>query len=338
MFFFFEFTYVFVLYIVVILCMLITVAFFTVYERKFLAAAHQRVGPNVVGPFGLLQAIADGVKLFLKEFILPLRANRVLFVFAPMLVFFLSLMSWLVVPFNSGIVVSNISLGVIFILLISSLNVYGIILSGWAGNSRYAFLGALRSAAQMISYELAMSTCILTVVLCSGSLNLTQIVNAQVDVWYFWPLWPIFLIFFICSLAETNRSPFDLPEAESELVSGYNTEHSAFPFAFFFLGEYLSIVLLSNLNVLFFFGGWLPPFNFLQLNPILGFDFNWIWYFIKVFFFLTLFVWVRGSMPRYRYDQLMRLGWKVFLPLTFALFGFSVSFLYTFVGSAPLLF
>jgi len=318
--------------------MLITVAFFTVYERKLLAAAHQRVGPNVVGPFGLLQAIADGVKLFLKEFILPLRANRVLFVFAPMLVFFLSLMSWLVVPFGSGLVVSNINLGVIFILLISSLNVYGIILSGWSGNSRYAFLGALRSAAQMISYELAMSTCILTVVLCSGSLNLTQIVNAQTDVWYFWPLWPIFIMFFICSLAETNRSPFDLPEAESELVSGYNTEHSAFPFAFFFLGEYLSIVLLCNLNVLFFFGGWLPPFSFLQFEPILGFDLNWIWYFIKVFCFLTLFVWVRGSVPRYRYDQLMRLGWKVFLPLTFALFGFSVSFLYVFVGAAPIFF
>lgn len=182
MFFVFEFTYIFALYIIVILCMLITVAFFTVYERKVIAASNQRVGPNVVGPFGLLQAIADGVKLFLKEFILPLRANRVLFIFAPMLVFFLSLMSWLVVPFGSNIVVSNINLGVIFILLISSLNVYGIILSGWSGNSRYAFLGALRSAAQMISYELAMSTCVLTVVLCAGSLNLTQIVNAQTDV------------------------------------------------------------------------------------------------------------------------------------------------------------
>jgi len=318
--------------------MLITVAFFTVYERKFLASMHQRVGPNVVGPLGLLQAIADGVKLFLKEFILPLRANRILFVFAPMLVFFLSLMSWLVVPFGPNIVVSNINLGVIFILLISSLNVYGIILSGWAGNSRYAFLGALRSAAQMISYELTMGTCILSVALCAGSLNLTQIVLAQADVWYFWPLWPIFLLFFICSLAETNRSPFDLPEAESELVSGYNTEHSAFPFAFFFLGEYLSIVLLCNLNVIFFFGGWLSPIpsEFLFFLP------NWVslsffWYFLKVFVFMTLFVWVRGSLPRYRYDQLMRLGWKVFLPLTFSLFGLSVGLLYVFNGAAPLL-
>ena len=337
MYFILEFVYSFILYIIVILCMLITVAFFTVYERKFLAAINQRVGPNVVGPLGLLQAVADGVKLFLKEFILPLRANRILFVFAPMLVFFLSLLGWLVMPFGANIVVSNINLAAIFLLLISSLNVYGIILSGWSGNSRYAFLGALRAAAQMISYELAMSTCVLVIALCSGSLNLTQIVLAQKGLWYFLPLWPIFIMFFICSLAETNRSPFDLPEAESELVSGYNTEHSSFPFAFFFLGEYLSILLLSNLNVIFFFGGWLAPFEFLNFQ-IGFFDFSWIWYFLKVLFFLSLFIWVRGSFPRYRYDQLMRLGWKVFLPLTFSLFGISVGLLYIFEGAAPFLY
>jgi NADH-quinone oxidoreductase subunit H len=327
--FLFEYAYVLLVFLAIILCMLITVAFFTVYERKLLASIHQRVGPNVVGPLGLLQAIADGVKLFLKEFIIPLRANIFLFIFAPMVTFFLSLLAWLVIPFGQNIVVSNINLGVVFILLISSLNVYGVILSGWASNSRYAFLGALRSAAQMISYELTLGTCILTVILCVGSLNFTDIVLAQTHVWFFWPLWPIWLLFFICSLAETNRSPFDLPEAESELVSGYNTEYAAFPFAFFFLGEYLNIILLCNLNVIFFFGGWLPFTDYSLFSSI---SFSFLWYFIKVFFFITLFVWVRGSLPRYRYDQLMRLGWKVFLPLTFSLFGLSVGFLFLWSG------
>lgn len=292
MYFFGELSFFFIFYLVLIVCMLITVAFYTVYERKLLASVHQRVGPNKVGPLGLLQAIADGVKLFLKEFILPLRSNRFLFVFAPMVTFFLSLLPWLVVPFGPNVMVSNINLGIIFILLVSSLNVYGVILAGWSGNSRYSFLGALRSAAQMISYELTMGTCILIVALCTGSLNLSEIVLAQEHVWYFWALWPVSILFFICSLAETNRSPFDLPEAESELVSGYNTEHAAFPFAFFFLGEYLNIILLSNLNVLFFFGGWLPLFNFafVENSIFLSIISGMFWYFLKTFFFMTLFI------------------------------------------------
>lgn len=330
---FIEIIYNFILFLSIIICLLITVAFFTLYERKLLGAIQQRVGPNKVGIFGLLQAIADAVKLFTKEIVLPIRANRFLFIFAPLMSFFLSLLGWLVIPFGPSIVVSNINLGIVFILLISSLNVYGVILSGWASNSRYAFLGALRSAAQMISYELTMGTNILNVVLFAGSLNLTEIVMAQKNCWYVLPLFPTFILFVICCLAETNRSPFDLPEAESELVSGYNTEYSGFPFALFFLGEYVSILLLCNVIVILFFGGWLPPIDFWMFNFIPFF----FWYFIKVLLFLTFFVWVRASLPRFRYDQLMRLGWKVFLPLSFLFFGLSVGLVIAFEGFAPLL-
>lgn len=243
------------LFIILLVCMLIVVAFFTIYERKLLAAIQQRLGPNKVGFLGLLQAVADGLKVFTKETVIPLKANKALFIFAPIMTFFLSMLALIVIPMGPGVVVSDLNIGVIFILAISSLNVYSVILSGWASNSRYAFLGALRSTAQMISYELTLGTNILCVILCAGSLNLTEIVLAQRNVWYIFPLFPTFIIFLICCLAETNRSPFDLPEAESELVSGYNTEYAGFSFAMFFLGEYLSILVLCNFIVILFLGG-----------------------------------------------------------------------------------
>lgn len=285
-FFVFEVFIKIVLFIILLVCMLIVVAFFTVYERKLLAALQQRLGPNKVGFLGLLQAVADGLKVFTKETIIPLGANRALFIFAPMMTFFLSMLAWIVIPMGPGVVVSNLNIGVIFILAISSLNVYSVILSGWASNSRYAFLGALRSTAQMISYELTMGTNILCVILCAGSLNLTDIVISQKSLWFCFPLFPTFLIFLICCLAETNRSPFDLPEAESELVSGYNTEYAGFSFAMFFLGEYLSILLLCNFIVILFLGGWLPVFDFEYLNFVPHF----VWYFVKVIFFMSFFI------------------------------------------------
>ena len=319
------------LFLSVLVCLLITVAFFTVYERKLLGSIQQRVGPNKVGIFGLLQAIADAVKLFTKEIILPMRANRAIFIFAALTTFFLSLLPWIVMPFGPSVVVSNMDFGILLILLVSSLNVYGIILSGWASNSRYSFLGALRSAAQMISYELTMSTIIVNIAALAGTLNLSEIVIAQKDLWYCLTLFPNFIIFFICCLAETNRSPFDLPEAESELVSGYNTEHSGFPFALFFLGEYINILFLCHLIVILFLGGWQTPW-FLD-----GYISSDLCFALKVLFFLTLFVWVRASLPRYRYDQLMRLGWKVLLPLSFFFLILSILLLALFNGFPPIM-
>jgi NADH-quinone oxidoreductase subunit H len=273
-----------------------------------------RRGPNVVGPFGLLQPIADGLKLFLKETIIPSGANRGIFLLAPCLTFVLALVAWAVIPFGPGLVLADINVGILYLFAISSMGVYGILMAGWASNSKYAFLGALRSAAQMVSYEVSMGFMIITVLLLAGSLNLSDIVMAQKDMWFVIPLFPMAVIFFVSTLAETNRHPFDLPEAEAELVAGYNVEYSSMTFALFFLGEYANMILMSALTVILFLGGWLPP---VDMAP-----FNWVpapvWFAAKISAVLFIFLWVRATFPRYRYDQLMRLGWKVFLPLSLA--------------------
>ncbi len=298
--------------VAIIVPLLVAVAYLTYAERKVIAAMQLRKGPNVVGPFGLLQPIADGLKLLVKETILPSRANKVVFLLAPMLTFLLSLVAWAVIPFGEGIVLSNINVGILYLFAISSLGVYGVIMAGWASNSKYAFLGALRSAAQMVSYEVSIGFVLVTVLLCAGSLNLSEIVLAQKNVWFVLPLLPMFVIFFISALAETNRAPFDLPEAESELVSGYNVEYSAMAFALFFLGEYANMILMSGMTTVLFLGGWLPPVDAAPFNWIPG----PIWFVLKLSFVLFCFLWVRATFPRYRYDQLMRLGWKVFLPFS----------------------
>ena len=293
-----------------------TVAYLTFAERKIIAAMQLRRGPNVVGPFGLLQPIADAVKLLFKETVIPSGANRVVFLAAPMLTFVLSLVAWAVVPFDVGWVLADINVGVLYIFAISSLGVYGIIMAGWASNSKYAFLGALRSAAQMVSYEVAIGFVIITVLLCVGSLNLSDIVLAQQGGgfwnWFWLPLLPMFVIFLVSALAETNRHPFDLPEAEAELVSGYNVEYSSMTFALFFIGEYANMTLMSALTAVLFLGGWLPPFDFAPFTWVPGV----VWFALKIAACLFVFIWVRATFPRYRYDQLMRLGWKVFLPFT----------------------
>ena len=298
--------------VAIIVPLLVAVAYLTYAERKVIAAMQLRKGPNVVGPFGLLQPIADGLKLLVKETILPSRANKVVFLLAPMLTFLLSLVAWAAIPFGEGIVLSNINVGILYLFAISSLGVYGVIMAGWASNSKYAFLGALRSAAQMVSYEVSIGFVLVTVLLCAGSLNLSEIVLAQKNVWFVLPLLPMFVIFFISALAETNRAPFDLPEAESELVSGYNVEYSAMAFALFFLGEYANMILMSGMTTVLFLGGWLPPVDAAPFNWIPG----PIWFVLKLSFVLFCFLWVRATFPRYRYDQLMRLGWKVFLPFS----------------------
>jgi NADH-quinone oxidoreductase subunit H len=304
-----------VAYIVAILVpLLISVAYLTLAERKVIAAMQLRKGPNVVGPFGLLQPIADGLKLFCKETIVPAGANKVVFVLAPMVTFSLAVVAWAVIPFDAGMVLADINVGILYLFAISSLGVYGIIMAGWASNSKYAFLGALRSAAQMVSYEISIGFVIITVLLCVGSLNLSRVVEAQKDMWFALPLLPMFVVFFISALAETNRAPFDLPEAEAELVSGYNVEYSSMTFALFFLGEYANMILMSAITVILFLGGWLPPLDMVPFTWIPG----PIWFALKIAFILFLFLWVRATFPRYRYDQLMRLGWKVFLPLSLA--------------------
>ncbi|WP_424133951.1 NADH-quinone oxidoreductase subunit NuoH [Roseomonas chloroacetimidivorans] len=292
--------------------LLIGVAYMTWAERKIMAAMQLRKGPNVVGPFGLLQPFADAAKMLMKETIVPTGASRVLFIMAPMLTFVLAMIAWAVIPVNEGWAIADINVGVLYLFAISSLGVYGIIIAGWASNSKYAFLGALRSAAQMVSYEVSMGFVIVTVLLCVGSLNLTDIVLAQKGLWFFIPLFPMFIIFFISTLAETNRAPFDLPEGESELVAGFFVEYSAMTFALFFLGEYANMILMSSLTTILFLGGWLPPFDVAPLNWIPG----PIWFILKICLCLFTFVWVRATFPRYRYDQLMRLGWKVFLPIS----------------------
>jgi NADH-quinone oxidoreductase subunit H len=297
----------------VIVAVLIGVAYLTYAERRVMGAMQMRKGPNVVGPFGLLQPIADGVKLLGKETIIPAGANPVLFLLAPVITFFLALSAWAVIPFGEGLVLADINVGILYLFAISSLGVYGIIIAGWASNSKYSFLGGLRSAAQMVSYEVSIGFVIITVLLFVGSLNLSKIVEAQANGWFiFSPLFPMFIIFFISALAETNRHPFDLPEGESELVGGFNTEYSSMSFALFFLGEYANMILMSAMISILFLGGWLAPFAHESLAFIPG----PIWFIGKICFCLFVFLWVRATLPRYRYDQLMRIGWKWFLPIS----------------------
>ena len=295
-----------------ILCLLIAVAYFTLIERQILAAIQRRQGPNIVGFYGLLQALADGLKLFLKETILPKSSNMFIFILAPIFTFALALAGWAVIPLGDGFALSNLNIGLLYLFAISSLSVHSVIMAGWSSNSKYAFLGALRSAAQMISYEVSMGISIISVILIAGSLNLNDIVNAQKNMWYCIPLFPIFFVFFICILAETNRHPFDLPEAEAELVSGYNVEYSAMSFALFFLAEYSNIIIMCALTVILFLGGWFPILNWGFFSHIPGV----FWFAFKTLLCIFLFILVRGTLPRYRYDQLMRLGWKVFLPIS----------------------
>lgn len=298
----------------IVLPLLIAVAYLTYMERKVIGAMQLRKGPNVVGPWGLLQPFADGLKLFVKETVLPTEAYRVVYFMAPILTFLLSLSAWAVIPFWDGGVLADINVGILYLFAISSMGVYGVIMAGWASGSRYPFFGGMRSAAQMVSYEVSMGLILVSVLLTAGSLNLSDIVNAQKSVWFFIPHFPMFVIYFISILAETNRAPFDLPECEGELVAGFNLEYSSMAFAMFFLGEYANMILMSSLTVILFLGGWLPPLDIAPFNWIPGF----FWFFIKVFVVLFFFLWVRSTFPRYRYDQLMRLGWKIFLPFSLA--------------------
>jgi NADH-quinone oxidoreductase subunit H len=298
------------LILMIIVPLLLAIAYLTYAERKIIGAMQLRQGPMVVGPIGLLQPIADGLKLLVKETVLPTGANKVVFLLAPMITFTLALIGWAVIPFDDGMVLADINVGILYLVAISSLGVYGIIMAGWASNSRYAFLGALRSAAQMVSYEIAIGLIIINVLITAGSLNLSEIVRAQQNLWYFIPHFPMFAIFVASILAETNRHPFDLPEAEAELVAGYNVEYSSMAFALFFLGEYGNMILMSAICSILFLGGWLPPFEIAPFTWIPG----PIWFFAKISFILFIFIWARATLPRYRYDQLMRLGWKVFLP------------------------
>ena len=291
---------------------LVSVAYLTLAERKVLAAMQARKGPNVVGPFGLMQPFADALKMLMKETIVPTGANRILFIVAPLLTMTLAMIAWAVIPVNDGWAIANINVGILYLFAISSLGVYGIVIAGWASNSKYAFLGAMRSAAQMVSYEVSMGFVIVTVLLCAGSLNLTDIVHAQERVWFFIPLFPMFIVFFISILAETNRAPFDLPEGESEIVGGFHVEYGAMTFGLFFLGEYANMILMSAMTSILFLGGWLSPIPFAPFTWIPG----PLWFIAKICLILFMFIWVRATFPRFRYDQLMRLGWKVFLPMS----------------------
>lgn len=298
--------------LMIVVPLLISMAYLTYAERKILAAMQMRQGPMMVGLFGLLQPFADAVKLLGKETIIPTGADKFVFVMAPMLTFMLSLVAWAVIPVSAEFVIANINVGVLYLFAISSLGVYGILMAGWASNSRYAFLGGLRAAAQMVSYEVSLGLVLVTVLLTTGSLNLSVIVTAEHPWWVSLLLFPMFVVFVISALAETNRSPFDLPEGESELVGGFNVEYSSMTFALFFLGEYMNMILMSAMTAILFLGGWLPPFGIAALAFVPG----PVWFALKISFVLFLFIWARGTMPRYRYDQLMRLGWKVFLPFT----------------------
>ena len=318
--------------IIVLLPILGCVAYLTYWERKMIAWMHIRVGPNRVGPAGLLQPIADAVKLMFKEIITPGQADRPLFYLAPIMVLMPALAAWSVVPFGPGLVLADVNAGLLFVMAITSVGVYGVIIAGWASNSKYAFLGSMRAAAQMVSYELAMGFVLVTVLLVAGTLNLTGIVNGQNQGWFaergwtflswnWLPLLPLFVIYVISSVAETNRHPFDVVEGESEIVAGHMVEYSGMSFAVFFLGEYANMILLAAMATIMFLGGWAAPVNF---EILLGVDFpgwvdslsNWFWLFAKVFIVVSMFIWFRASFPRYRYDQIMRLGWKVFIPIT----------------------
>ena len=306
--------------LLIALPLLLTVAMVIYVDRKVLGAVTMRRGPNVVGPFGLLQSFADGLKVFLQETIVPSAANKGLFLIAPILTFTVALAAWAVIPFNSGAVLADINVGLLYVLAISSLSVYGVVIAGWASNSKYPFFSAMRAAAQMISYEVSIGFILICVVLWAGTFNLNGIIEAQrghglgfVNGFIFNPLmFPMWVLFFISSLAETARAPFDLTEAESELVAGYQTEYSSMSFALFWLGEYANILLMCMLNSILFFGGWLPPFDWEPLYLVPG----WIWLFAKTFMFFFMFSWIWATVPRFRYDQLMRLGWKIFLPLS----------------------
>jgi NADH-quinone oxidoreductase subunit H len=311
-------------------------AYLTLFERKVLALIQRRKGPNVVGPFGLLQPMADGIKLIVKETVIPTGANAAVFMVAPLITFVLALVAWAVIPFDPGWVVSNINVGVLYLFAISSLGVYGIIMAGWASNSKYAFLGALRSAAQMVSYEVSIGFVIVTVLLCAGSLNLSKIVLAQQHLWFVFPLLPMAVVFFISGLAETNRSPFDLPEGESELVGGFFVEYSSMAFALFYLGEYMNMILMSAMTSILFLGGWMAPGipGVPLIGEITGIIPGGLWFIAKIVAMLFLFLWVRGTFPRFRYDQLMRLGWKVFLPLSL-FYLFVVAFVLVYAHLLP---
>lgn len=294
--------------------LLTAVALMTYAERKVLGAMQLRQGPTTVGPFGLLQAVADGVKLFSKEIIIPAQAHKTVFILAPMLTLFLSMVAWAVIPVQQDWVIANINVGILYLFAISSVGVYGVLMAGWASNSRYAFLGGMRSAAQMVSYEVSMGLVIVCVLLCVGSLNLTEIVTTPRETWMTVLLFPMFIVFLVSILAETNRAPFDLPEGESELSGGFMVEYSGMAFALFFLGEYANMILMSAMAVILFMGGWLPPFgisgDYIDMIP------GVVWFGLKTASILFFFIWTRASLPRYRYDQLMRLGWKIFLPFT----------------------
>ena len=304
--------------------MLIAVAFFTVAERKIMGAIQRRRGPNVIGFIGLLQALADGLKLFVKETTIPSNSNLIIFILAPILSFLLSVIGWAVIPFAYKAVLSDINISILYLFAVSSMNVYGIILAGWSSNSKYAFLGALRSAAQMVSYEITIGFIILNIAVSSGSLNFSKIVLSQQNSWFIISLFPLFIMFYISMLAETNRQPFDLPEAESELVSGYNVEYSAMTFALFFLAEYSNMLLMSSLATILFLGGWLSPFRIAFFLP------ESFWFSIKVCIGAIFFILTRATLPRYRYDQLMYLGWKCFLPFGIAYLVFTIGLLISF--------
>ena len=303
---------------------LVSVALIVWLDRRVWAFVQKRRGPNVVGPFGLLQTLADALKYLFKEIIIPASANKIIFILAPIITLTLALTAWAVIPFGNKMVLANINVGILYIFAISSLSVYGIIMGGWASNSKYPFLGAIRSAAQMISYEVSIGIIIINVLLCVGSLNLNEIVLAQKNIWFIFPLFPMFVVFFISALAETNRPPFDLPEAESELVAGYQTEYSGMMYAMFWLGEYANILLLCALGSVLFLGGWLSPIDIYPFNIIPGF----IWMIFKILMLFVLFSLVKAIVPRYRFDQLMRLGWKIFLPLSLIWVVFTASFLF----------
>jgi NADH-quinone oxidoreductase subunit H len=303
---------------------LVSVALIVWLDRRVWGLVQKRKGPNVVGPFGLFQTLADALKYIFKEIIIPASSNKPIFFLAPIITLTLSLIAWAVIPFSEKIVLSNINVGILYIFAVSSLGVYGIIMGGWASNSKYPFLGAIRSAAQMVSYEVSIGIIIINVLLCVGSLNLNEIVLAQQNVWFVFPLFPMFVIFFISSLAETNRPPFDLPEAESELVAGYQTEYSGMMYAMFWLGEYANILLLCALGSVLFLGGWLSPIDFYPFNIIPG----PIWLILKILLLFVLFSLVKAIVPRYRFDQLMRLGWKIFLPFSLMWVILTASFLF----------
>tara|TARA_B100000029_G_scaffold256684_1_gene253420 strand:- start:287 stop:1288 length:1002 start_codon:yes stop_codon:yes gene_type:complete len=303
---------------------LVSVALIVWLDRRVWAFVQKRRGPNVVGPFGILQTLADALKYIFKEIIIPASANKIIFILAPIVTLTLSLVAWAVIPFGNNMVLANINVGVLYIFAISSLSVYGIIMGGWASNSKYPFLGSIRSAAQMVSYEVSIGVIIVNVLLCVGSLNLNEIILAQEKVWFIFPLFPMFVIYFISALAETNRPPFDLPEAESELVAGYQTEYSGMMYAMFWLGEYANILLLCALGSILFLGGWLSPLDIFPFNIIPGF----FWMIFKILILFILFSIVKAIVPRYRFDQLMKLGWKIFLPLSLIWLVLTASFLF----------